>query len=81
MAFEYSGEISTTDPVCVEIGRNLHVTILEEVKLYPDLGLKQAPQQSLLVTPFTFQHFRVYLYTGHVNSLPVITAPRPAAAF
>lgn len=37
-----SGEISTTDPVCVEIWRNLHVTVLEEIKVYPDLSLKQS---------------------------------------
>lgn len=58
MAFEYSGEISTTDPICVKMGENA-CHHFGKSKIYLDLGPKQRPQQSLLVTPLLFLHFTV----------------------
>lgn len=36
-------------------------------KIYPNLGLKQAPQQSFLITPFTVRYFAVNPYGSHLN--------------
>ena len=54
MAFEYSGEMSTTDPIRVKVGENACHHFGRSKSIYLDLGLKQPPQQSLLVTPLLF---------------------------